>query len=95
MDWQDKCALARVRLLVLQELTDLGVKPTAAQLRKALQPVLCDLGPAAGDRRAGRGRPRDVAGRFVERSSTAGPRALMPTPPGRPGRAAAVDNKTT
>ena len=95
MDWQDKCALARVRLLVLQELTDLGVKPTAAQLRKALQPVLCDLGPAAVDRRAGRGRPRDSGGRYIGGSTPACPRALMPTPPGRPGRAAAVDNKTT
>ena len=92
MDWQDKCALARVRLLVLQELTDLGVKPTAAQLRKALRPVLCDLTPAAVERRAGRGRPRDAGGRFGAERSTGGSGALMPPPSSAPGRERTVDN---
>jgi hypothetical protein len=94
MDWQDRCSLARARVLVLQELTDLGVKPTAAQLRKALHPVLCDLAPAAVDRRSGRGRRRRPDGRFVAAPSAAGSRALMPEPPGRPARAGAVDKKT-
>ena len=92
MDWQDKCCMARARLLVLQELTDLGVKPTAAQLRKALQPVLCDLTSAAVDRRAGRACRRDVAGRFVGRSTAVGSGALMHGPPSARERAAAVDN---
>ncbi len=92
MDWQDKCCLARARLLVLQELTDLGVKPTAAQLRKALAPVLCDLGPAAVDGRAGRGRPRDRSGRFVGRSTAVGSGARMPSPSPPAGRDPTVDN---
>ena len=95
MDWQDKCALARARLLVLQELTDLGVKPTAAQLRKALQPVLCDLAPAAVDRRAGRGRPRDTGGRYIGGQTPACSRALTSPPSTSRDRAGAVDNKTT
>lgn len=94
MDWQDKCCLARARVLVLQELTDLGVKPTAAQLKKALQPVLCDLGPAAVDGRAGRGRPRDRSGRFVQGSTSVGSRVLMPATSTRCDRDATVDNKT-
>jgi hypothetical protein len=95
MDWHDRCCLARVRLLVLQELTDLGVKPTAGQLRKALQPVLCDLVPGAVDRRAGRGRRRDRSGRFVAAPPAAGSRVLMPSPSTAPGRNRAVDNDTT
>jgi len=92
MNWEDSCRVARARVLVLQELIDVGVKPTAAQLRKALQPVLCDLGPAAVDRRAGRGRPRDSAGRFVDGLTSAGSPASMPGPSTRCDRTAAVDN---
>ncbi len=92
MDWQDRCCLARARVLVLQELTDLGVKPTAAQLKKALAPVLCDLGAAATDRRAGRGRPRSPAGRYVAGSTAVGSGARMPTPSIAPGRNPTVDN---
>ncbi len=92
MDWQDKCCMARARLLVLQELTDLGVRPTAAQLKKALHPVLCDLGPGAVDRRAGRGRPRGADGRFVAELSPAGSRVLMPSPSPGPERGPTVDN---
>lgn len=94
MDWLDKCCLARARLLVLQELTDLGVKPSAAQLRKALDPVLCSLAPAAVDRRAGRGRRRDRDGRFVAGSTSVGPRAQMPSPSADRDRGRAVDDKT-
>ena len=94
MDWHDRCCLARARVLVLQELTDLGVKPTAAQLKKALAPVLCDLGAAAVARRAGRGRRRQPDGRFVAGETAGGSEALMPSPIGRPARDATVDNKT-
>ena len=95
MNWEDKCCLARARLLVLRELTDLGVKPTAAQLKKALDPVLCELGPAAVDRRAGRGRPRDRDGRFLARESAGGSGALMPRPSPGAGRGPTVDHRNT
>ena len=94
MDWHDRCCLARARVLVLQELTDLGVKPTAAQLKKALAPVLCDLTASAGDRRAGRGRRRQPDGRFCAAETAGGSGALMPGRSTRCDRDATVDNKT-
>jgi len=67
-------------MLVIRSMVDVGVKPTARQLKKALDPVLCELGPAAVDGRLGRGRRRDQAGRFVAQESAIGPEPRMPRP---------------
>ena len=94
MKWEDSCRIARARVLVLHAMLDAGFQPTLGQVKRALQPVLGDLVPVDVAGRGDQGRPRAANGRFLDRLTSTGSRVLMPSPPGRPDRTAAVDNET-